>query len=75
MKRSVADFFGVGEENPEEQKKWFNRSVKLASRNSLGGKVKPELQRATTEDRYSSNKEMPFNIHSLYDYLLLEALH
>ena len=39
MKESVADFFGVGEENPDEQEKWLKRCMSLANNNAFGGKV------------------------------------
>lgn len=43
MKDSVADFFGVGEENPDEQEKWLKRCMSLANNNAFGGKVKSNL--------------------------------
>ena len=37
MKKSIADFFGVGEEQPDVQLKWKNRSVRLHSNRVVGG--------------------------------------
>ena len=48
VKDSVADFFGVGEENPADMVKWRMRSMKRAQRTMLGQQVKPDLVRSIT---------------------------
>lgn len=50
VKESVADFFGVGEERPGDQIKWMNRSMNLAKKSAMGGKVKPGLYHTGTLD-------------------------
>ena len=46
MQRSVADFFGVGDEDEEDKdlmrQKWRNRSIMLHSNKLIGGKIKQE---------------------------------
>ena len=32
MKKGIADWFGVGDENPNERQNWTNRRIGLASR-------------------------------------------
>ncbi len=41
----MADFFGVGEENPDEQEKWLKRCMSLANNNAFGGKVRPNWKK------------------------------
>ena len=48
VKDSVADFFGVGEEDPVDMVKWRMRSMKRAQRTMFGQQVKPDLVRSIT---------------------------
>ena len=53
MKKSVSDFFGVGDEDDREESrsKWRQRSIRLHSSNKfVGGQVKPELRPSNTID-------------------------
>ena len=59
MRDSVADFFGVGDECPEEQEKWRQRSRNLVCKRSVGGGLKAGLARSGTMDSVFTDAGVP----------------